>query len=275
MLPALPLIELEPKLEVRKLGVHVELELRIEARRSLVLPLPLALNLLKWRRRWNPSFRTRIRAEQRSSREEEAEQGRSREEEAEQRRSGLRRFSVSGLQSFFSCSFSRAVVVAGLLPIRSAAVTGLLPVQAASATAEAKSLISLNGNYTSTISEKYGSDVSSKLSFDTDAWINVAGAPSKGRVYGFGSRRDPKLVIGSSVSYSATSRCDLGGSLSRAIADERLKEIEERIQRDLQQKMEAEIEARTEEQVERLMTELLKREVLPRGASPPPHGVAE
>ncbi|PKI52571.1 hypothetical protein CRG98_027043 [Punica granatum] len=234
---------------------------------SLVLPLPLALNLLKWRRRWNPSFRTRIRAEQRSSREEEAEQGRSREEEAEQRRSGLRRFSVSGLQSFFSCSFSRAVVVAGLLPIRSAAVTGLLPVQAASATAE--------GNYTSTISEKYGSDVSSKLSFDTDAWINVAGAPSKGRVYGFGSRRDPKLVIGSSVSYSATSRCDLGGSLSRAIADERLKEIEERIQRDLQQKMEAEIEARTEEQVERLMTELLKREVLPRGASPPPHGVAE
>ncbi|OWM75598.1 hypothetical protein CDL15_Pgr021763 [Punica granatum] len=41
MLPALPPIELEPILEVRKLGVHVELELRIEARRRYCTPWKL------------------------------------------------------------------------------------------------------------------------------------------------------------------------------------------------------------------------------------------
>lgn len=89
------------------------------------------------------------------------------------------------------------------------------------------------------LTSKYGSEASTYPNFDVDSWMKATGGPMKGRLYGFGSAADLKVILRGSCSFSASSRYSSAfSSSSQGLSQDQIKEVEERIRQELEQKME-------------------------------------
>lgn len=124
-------------------------------------------------------------------------------------------------------------------------------------------LLYLQESYASTISAKYGDDISSHPSFDADAWVEATGGSKKGRLYGFGSTAKATSILGGpSASYSCT---------QPGILFQTHEQFEETLNKRMEERLEAktaEIEARFAAQIPQLFEAWARS----RGIEAPPSG---
>jgi hypothetical protein len=82
------------------------------------------------------------------------------------------------------------------------------------------------------LTQRYGSDPSSQPEFDSSAWIDAISPPTKGQIYGFGSRHSPVEIIGAkstSSGNSCTSRFYNGEFQLPPAAQEKMNQMESQV----------------------------------------------